>query len=205
MSKKCEKFQFLQFLSYINNIYIKRMHFPSGIQLWAEKIWFVEKKWKKLIFSGFWSKIMLTSWLQRQIFCKWWKKFQKLLYQDLLEGLKWKVTKYEHATFNELEMADDKRLGGARGAPPGLFRVNSFGYPFNSYMYLTLNSSRSVQYNTKKWKKLIVQTWEPMAMEISKNTYQLSTSVSTTPAPAPNYKKKKQLSKSANCFPKGEL
>ena len=45
------------------------------------------------------------------------KKFQKWLFQDLLEGLKWKVTKYEHATFNELEMADDKRLGGARGAP----------------------------------------------------------------------------------------
>ena len=39
----------------------------------------------------------------------------------MLEGLKWKVTKYEHATFNELEMADDKRLGGARGAPPPAF------------------------------------------------------------------------------------
>ena len=77
--KNCEKFQVLQFLRYINNIYIKRMHFPSGIQFWAEKIWFVEKKWKKLIFSGFWSKIMLTSWLQRQFFCNWWKKFQKWL------------------------------------------------------------------------------------------------------------------------------
>ena len=36
----------------------------------------------------------------------------------MLKGLKWKVTKYEHGTFNELEMAYDKQLGGASDAPP---------------------------------------------------------------------------------------
>ena len=36
----------------------------------------------------------------------------------MLKGLKWKVTKYEHGTFNELEMADDKQLGRASVAPP---------------------------------------------------------------------------------------
>ena len=35
----------------------------------------------------------------------------------MLEGLKWKVTKYEHATFSELEMADDKQLGGLEEPP----------------------------------------------------------------------------------------
>ena len=58
------------------------------------------------------------------------KKFQKWLFQDLLEGLKWKVTKYEHATFNKLELADDKRLGGVSDTPPSLFRVKEFSkYP----------------------------------------------------------------------------
>ena len=36
----------------------------------------------------------------------------------MLKGLKWKVTKYEHDTFNELEMAENKQLGGASNAPP---------------------------------------------------------------------------------------
>ena len=36
----------------------------------------------------------------------------------MLKGLKWKVTKYEHGTFNELEMADDKQLGGHPMPPP---------------------------------------------------------------------------------------
>ena len=60
----------------------------------------------------------------------------------MLEGLKWKVTKYEHATFNELEMADDKRLGGASDAPPvflGLMTFNrkvkfDYKYKFRSLL-----------------------------------------------------------------------
>ena len=69
---------------------------------------------------------MRTSWFQRHFFQSWWKKFQKWLFQDLLEGLNWKVTKYEHVTLNELEMADNKRLeGGGGGHPPRLFRVKA--------------------------------------------------------------------------------
>ena len=53
-------------------------------------------------------------------------------------------------------------------------QLNSTGYPFNLSMLSTLNSILlHVSSMTQKLKKLIVQTWEPRALEISKNTYQL--------------------------------
>ena len=77
---------------------------------------------KRWFFPFFDQKLCYPCWLRWQIFHNWGKKFQKLLFQDLLKRLKWKVTKYEHGTFNELEMADDKPLGG-HWMPPSLFRV----------------------------------------------------------------------------------
>ena len=44
----------------------------------------------------------------------------------MLEGLNWKVTKYEHVTLNELEMADDKRLGGVSDTPPVFLGLNQW-------------------------------------------------------------------------------
>ena len=79
---------------------------------------------KKIDFFRFLIKNYADQLASTANFLQMVKKFQKLLYQDLLEGLKWKVTKYEHATFNELEMADDKQLGGARGAPPAILGLN---------------------------------------------------------------------------------
>ena len=51
-------------------------------------------------------------------------KSQKWLCQELLKGLKLKVTKYELSTSNQSEMADDYLPGGATVAPPALIRVN---------------------------------------------------------------------------------
>ena len=117
-AKNAKNFNFCNFWATSTIYTSKECIFQVEFNYGQKKYDLLKKKWKKLIFSVFWSKIMLTSWLQQQFFCNWWKKFQKWLFQDLLEGLKWKVTKYEHANFNKLEMADDKHLGGARGAPP---------------------------------------------------------------------------------------
>ena len=79
-------------------------------------------------------------------------------------------------------------------------QLNSTGYPFNLSMLSTLNSILlHVSSMTQKLKKLIVQTWEPRALEISKNTYQLQFLKST----AINYNT--AVVKSANCSPQGEL
>ena len=82
-------------------------------------------------------------------------------------------------------------------------QLNSTGYPFNLSMLSTLNSILiHVSSITQKLKKLIVQTWEPRALEISKNTYQLQFLKSTCTSTKTTTQ---QLSKSANCSPQGEL
>ena len=68
-----------------------------------------EKNW---FFPFFDQKLCSPVGFNNNFFATGEKKFQKWLFQDLLEGLKWKVTRYEHANFNELEMADNKWLGG---------------------------------------------------------------------------------------------
>ena len=106
LSKKCEKFQFLQFLSYINNIYIKRMHFLCRIQFRTKKKYdlFSKKRKKKSFVFTFWSKFRLIFCFQQQIYEISAMKPQRLLYQNFLKYLKLKVTIGELWIFNQLEM-----------------------------------------------------------------------------------------------------
>ena len=50
-------FKSLQFLTYINILYIKGKHFSCKIQFHTEKVWFYAKKITKIVFWFFWSKI----------------------------------------------------------------------------------------------------------------------------------------------------
>ena len=104
--------------------YLKRKHFSYRIQLHTGKVWFIWKKLKKSHFYFFLSKFLLTWCLQSQIFQICAKKFKNWVALCFGNVLKLKVTKGELDISIRLEMADDYRLGGARGAPPASFRVN---------------------------------------------------------------------------------
>ena len=87
-----------------------------------EKYDLFEKKLKKSHFYFFLSKFLLTWCLQSQIFQICAKKFKNWVALCFGNVLKLKVTKGELDISIRLEMADDYRLGGARGAPPTVNR-----------------------------------------------------------------------------------
>ena len=119
------KSQILQFLCYINVIYLKRTHFSCRIQIQTKRAWFIIEKFEKIwIFPVLGQK---RGW--PGVFDSWFLQFfynkpQKWLCQELLKGLNLKVTKYELIISNQSEMADDYLPGGAPGAPPMFIRVN---------------------------------------------------------------------------------
>ena len=114
-------------------LYLKRKHFSHRIQFHTEKVWFIWKKIEKITFLFFFG----------QNFC--WpdvfnRKFFKFM-QRHLNVLKLKVTKGELDISIRLEMADDYRLGGPRGAPPpASFRVKE---KVKFYQYNLRSRSRS--------------------------------------------------------------
>ena len=65
------KSQILQFLCYINVIYLKRTHFSCRIQIQTKRVWFIIEKFEKIWIFVFGSKTRLTrclQWLISQIF-----------------------------------------------------------------------------------------------------------------------------------------
>ena len=61
------KNQILQFLSYINVIYLKRLHFSCRNQIQTKNMVYHWKIWKKINFSLFGSKTRATRYVQRLI------------------------------------------------------------------------------------------------------------------------------------------
>ena len=62
-----------------------------------------------------------------------------------------KVTKYEHGTFNELEMADDKQLGGHPMPPPPVF--------FSIIGNFLLINFQSLTYSLSGFSLFVPHTW----------------------------------------------
>ena len=86
----------------------------SGRYFLGRKLWVTHEKYilfqnnsKKWYFFCFCIKNYTDQLDSTTIFSKLAKK-SKMTFS---EGLNWKVTKYEHAAFNELEMVDDKGIG----------------------------------------------------------------------------------------------
>ena len=87
--------------------YIKKMHFSHRIQFQTKKNYDIfEKNLKKLNSFIFFSKLILTSCLQFQIFQIFGKKFQNQVALCFGRVLKIKVTKGELVISNHIEMAD---------------------------------------------------------------------------------------------------
>ena len=101
-------------MTYIDIIYLKRLHSLCRIQFQTDNIWFVIRKIEK---KRFLSTLWLTDYLQLQLSQNYSNRFQIWVALNFWKVLKIKVTKGKLIIPAHLEMAHQYLQGGPQGPP----------------------------------------------------------------------------------------